>query len=51
MFRVINVAAEPAWNPNVRSGTKGSAVMATAVRTNGSFASMPGEAAPARGRA
>jgi hypothetical protein len=31
---VIRVAAEPASNPNVRSGTKDSAVRATAVRTN-----------------
>ena len=31
---VIRVAAEPASNPNVRSGTKDSAIRATAVRTN-----------------
>ncbi len=31
---VIRVAAEPASNPNVRSGTKDSAVRATVVRTN-----------------
>src|SRR5205809_3703235 len=31
---VIRVAAEPASKPNVRSGTKDSAVSATAVRTN-----------------
>src|SRR4051794_25247938 len=31
---VIRVAAEPASNPNVRSGTKDSTVRTTAVRTN-----------------
>lgn len=30
----LDLAAEPASNPNVRSGTKDSAVRATAVRTN-----------------
>jgi hypothetical protein len=38
---VIRVAAEPASNPNVRSGTKDSAVRATAVRTNWPAADAP----------
>src|ERR671921_1435534 len=34
LCKVIRVAAEPASNPNVRSGTKDSAVSETVVRTN-----------------